>query len=133
MERRPGHSRSLFLLSAAALFAMSMGTALADGDAKKGKRVFNKCKACHNLEKKRNKVGPHLVGILGRKAGTVENFKYSSAMKKSAIVWDEKTLDAYVTAPKKYIPGNKMTFAGLKNESQRKDLIAYIKAESGEK
>lgn len=123
--------RSLSLFAAAALIVASTGTALADGDAKKGKRVYNKCKACHNLDKKKNKIGPHLVGILGRKAASVEKFKYSSAMKKSGIVWDEKTLGAYLEKPKKFIPGNKMTFAGLKKESQRKDVIAYIKANSG--
>lgn len=125
--------RSLSLLAAAALIVASMGTALADGDAKKGKRVFNKCKACHSLDKKKNKIGPHLVGIMGRKAGAAEKFKYSSAMKGSGIVWDEKALDAYLTKPKKFLPGNKMTFAGLKKESQRKDVIAYIKANSGGK
>jgi len=73
------------------------------------------------------------VGIIGRKAGSVENFKYSSAMKKANIVWDEKTLNAYLEKPKKFMPGNKMTFAGLNKESQRKDVIAYIKANSGGK
>lgn len=125
--------RTLSLFAAAALVVASTGAALADGDAKKGKRVFNKCKACHSLGKKKNKIGPHLVGIMGRKAGVAEKFKYSSAMKGSGIVWDETTLAAYLEKPKKFIPGNKMTFAGLKKESQRKDVIAYIKANSGEK
>lgn len=125
--------RTLSLLAATALFAMSTGAALADGDAKKGKRVYNKCKACHFLDKKKNKIGPHLVGIMGRKAGSAEKFKYSKAMKNSGIVWDEKALDAYLTKPKTFIPGNKMTFAGLKKESQRKDVIAFIKANSGGK
>lgn len=127
------YGRTLSLLAATALFAMSTGTALAAGDAKKGKRVFNKCKACHFLDKKKNKIGPHLVGIMGRKAGSVEKFKYSKAMKNSGIVWDEKSLEAYLTKPKKFIPGNKMTFAGLKKESQRKNVIAYIKSISGGK
>lgn len=127
------YGRTLSLLAAMAFFAMSTGTALAAGDAKKGKRVFNKCKACHFLDKKKNKIGPHLVGIMGRKAGSVEKFKYSKAMKNSGIVWGEKSLEAYLTKPKKFIPGNKMTFAGLKKESQRKNVIAYIKSISGGK
>ncbi len=125
--------RTISLLVITGLMALSSGAALADGDAAKGKRVYNKCKACHSLDQKKNKIGPHLVGIIGRKAGSVEKFKYSSAMKKANIVWDEKSLDAYMAQPKKFIPGNKMTFAGLNKESQRKDVIAYIKANSGGK
>lgn len=125
--------RRLSLLAIAALVAASTGTALANDLEKKGKRVYNKCKACHNLESKKNKIGPHLVRIMGRKAGSVENFKYSSAMKNSGVVWDEKSLDAYITNPKKFMPGNKMTFAGLKKEDDRKAVIAYIKHESSEK
>jgi len=121
------------LLVTVGLVTLSSGAALADGDAAKGKRIFNKCKTCHSLDQKKNKIGPHLVGIIGRKAGSVENFKYSSAMKKANIVWDEKTLNAYLEKPKKFMPGNKMTFAGLNKESQRKDVIAYIKANSGGK
>ena len=125
--------RRLSLLAIAALVAASTGTALANDLEKKGKRVYNKCKACHNLESKKNKIGPHLVAIMGRKAGSVENFKYSSAMKNSGVVWDEKSLDAYITNPKKFMPGNKMTFVGLKKEDVRKAVIAYIKHESSEK
>lgn len=125
--------KTIFLLAATALLAISSGMARANGDVKKGKRVFNKCKACHSIDQKNNKIGPHLVGIIGRKAGSVEKFKYSSAMKKSGVVWNEKSLDAYLENPKKFIPGNKMTFAGLKKESQREDVIAYIKASSGGK
>lgn len=119
--------RSLLIVSAVIFGLTAASGAMADGNAKKGKRVFNKCKTCHVIDKKKNRIGPHLVGLFGRKAGSVKGFKYSKAMAKSGIVWDEKTLDAYVTKPKKFIPGNKMTFAGLKKEKQRKDLIAYLK------
>lgn len=118
---------AIFLLSLMFLSVGLTGQTLAEGDAKKGKRVYNKCKSCHSLDKPKNKIGPHLVGIFGRKAGSVEGYKYSSAMKKSGIVWDEKTMEAYITKPKKFLPGNKMTFAGLKKAKQRADVIAYIK------
>ena len=121
----------LRLLSAVAavglISTMVAAEARADGDAAKGKRVFNKCKTCHELTTEKNKIGPNLVGIIGRKSGSVAGFKYSSAMQNAGITWDEKTIDAYIADPKKYIPGNKMVLAPIKNEDQREDLIAYIK------
>ena len=114
----------------AGVIALMVGSgAMATGDVKKGKRVFNKCKACHLISKKKNRVGPHLVGIFGRKAGTVKGFKYSRAMRESGIIWNEKTIAAYVEKPRKYIPGNKMAFAGIKKKTQRDDLIAYMKSQ----
>jgi len=118
--------RSLYaavLLAAMPLFA---GHALAEGDADKGKRVFNKCRACHNVDVEKNKVGPHLVALFGRHAGAVEGFNYSDAMKNADIVWDEETLEAYLKDPKGYIPGNKMPFAGIRDEDQIEDLTAYL-------
>jgi len=118
--------RSLYaavLLAALPAFA---GHALAEGDAEKGKKVFNKCRACHNADVEKNKVGPHLVALFGRDAGAVEGFNYSDAMKNSGIVWDEETLEAYLKDPKGYIPGNKMPFAGIKKESELEDLLAYL-------
>lgn len=103
------------------------GNAWADGDAAKGKRVFNKCKTCHALTEEKNKIGPHLVGILGRKSGSVAGFKYSDAMQKAGIVWDEKAISDYIADPKKFVPGNKMVLAPIKDDDQREDLIAYIK------
>ena len=97
-------------------------------DLKKGKKVFNKCKACHTLKAGgKNKVGPNLHGVMGRKAGLVEGFKYSEAMLKSGITWDDATLDKYLTKPKKLVPKTKMRFAGLRKKSQRENLIAYLK------
>jgi len=101
--------------------------ALADGDAAKGEKVFAKCKACHALEAGKNKVGPSLAGLFGRKAGTVEGFKYSDAMVNSGIVWDEEQLSKYLESPKEFVAGNKMAFPGLKKEDDRKDVIAYLK------
>ena len=104
--------------------------ALAEGDVKKGKKVFNKCKSCHFVDKEKNKAGPHLVGVMGRTAGSVEGFKYSNAMKESGIVWSDDTLSQYLAKPKEFMPGNKMVFAGLKKEDQITDLLAYLKEAS---
>ena len=119
------------LIPVAVVAAVFVGSSAARADealAKQGKKVFNKCKICHEIAKEKNKLGPHLVGIMGRKAGSVEGFKYSKAMKDSKVVWDETSIDAYVTKPKKFIPGNKMAFAGIKSEKQRKALLEYIKS-----
>ena len=101
------------------------------GDPAAGKKVFNKCKACHFVDKEKNKVGPYLKGVVGRKAAAVEGFKYSEAMKAKAaegLVWTEENLKAYLAAPKKFVPGNKMAFAGLKKEKDIADVIAYLKS-----
>lgn len=116
-------------IACAALIMMSGSQGFAAGDAAAGKKVFKKCKACHVVEKEQNRTGPHLVNLFGRTAGTVEGYKkYSKAMKNSGIVWDEVTLDAYLTAPKKYLKGTRMAFAGLKKEADRADVIAYLKS-----
>ncbi len=111
-----------------ALFSMAVliTPAAAEGDVEKGKKVFKKCKSCHVIDKEKNKLGPHLVGIFGRKAGSLEGYKYSKAMKDSQIVWTPETLAEYLRKPKKFIPGNKMVFAGLKKEKQVNNLIAYL-------
>ncbi|GGA10742.1 c-type cytochrome [Neptunicoccus cionae] len=100
-----------------------------DGDAKKGKRVFNKCKACHKLEAGKNGVGPSLAGLFGRPAAEVEGFRYSDAMVNSGIVWTPETLAAYLQKPKDYVPGTKMTFAGLKKDKDINNLLAYLAEE----
>ena len=129
MKRSPNDRKTrLARLLAAALMAsvLPLGLAQAEGDAAKGKKVFNKCKTCHSLEAGKNKIGPSLQGLFGRTAGSVEGFKYSDAMVESGIVWDEETIELFVTKPKDMMPGTKMVFTGLKKEDQRKDLVAYL-------
>ena len=111
----------------AGALALGSSVALAQGDAEKGQVVFNKCKACHVVDETKNKVGPYLVGLFGRPAGSVEGFKYSPAMKDSGITWTEETLAAYLADPRGYIKGNRMAFAGLKSDEDIVDLIAYLK------
>jgi len=124
------NARKLIVATAACLIALSSATAMAAGDAKKGAKVFKKCKACHTIKKGgKHKVGPNLAGIDGRKAGTVDGFKkFSKAMKASGIVWSDATLDEFLKKPKKMIKKTKMGFAGLKKEKQRADVIAYMKS-----
>ena len=100
------------------------------GDIKAGEKVFKKCKACHYADREKHKTGPHLVDIMGRAAGSLEDYKkYSKAMKASGIVWDDTTLADYLRAPKKYVKGTKMAFAGLKKDADIENVIAYLKAE----
>ncbi len=96
-------------------------------DAEAGKKVFMKCAPCHSIGPgAKNKVGPNLDGLFGRKAGTEEGFNYSEAMKKAGWVWDEAKFKEYIADPKKVVPGNKMLFPGIKDELDRDDLAAYI-------
>lgn len=99
------------------------------GDAKKGANLFKtRCAQCHNLEKEGGgKIGPALHGLFGRKTGTVEGYAYTDANKQKGITWSDETLFTYLENPKKYIPGTKMAFGGLKKEKDRNDLITFLK------
>ena len=106
--------------------AAASAAALAQ-DVAAGKTSFNKCLACHAVgEGARNKVGPVLNGLNGRKSGTVEGYSYSEANKNSGITWDEATFKDYIKDPKAKIPGTKMVFAGIKNEQEGGDLWAFL-------
>jgi len=98
------------------------------GDAVAGRQVFKKCQACHSLEPGKTILGPSLAGIVGRKSAADAGFSYSPAMKQAALTWDAPTLDAYLAEPAKIIPGNRMPFPGLKNDHDRKDVIAFLAA-----
>ncbi len=114
----------------AVLGLMGFSTASYAQDVDNGAKVFKKCMACHAIDEK-NKIGPSLKGIVGRKAATVEGFKYSDAMLAKAaegVVWDEATLTAYLPDPKAFVPGTKMVFPGLKKPEEVTDLIAFLKA-----
>jgi len=115
-------------LSALVIIASSaaVSAALAQ-DAAAGKTSFNKCLACHAIgEGAKNKVGPELNGLDGRKSGTVEGYNYSDANKNSGITWNEAQFKEYIKDPKAKVPGTKMAFAGVKNEKEINDLWAFV-------
>ncbi len=100
----------------------------ADGDPERGQRVFQTCAACHSLEPDRNMTGPSLAGIWDRQAGGLASFKrYSPALKSSGVVWNENSLNEWIKDPQHFIPGNTMTFPGIKEPRQRADLLAFLK------
>lgn len=113
----------------ALLLFLIAGSAKGAGDADKGKVVFEKCAACHSLEPGKNDNAPTLAGIFGRKAAT-EDFRYSAAMKRSDITWDEKSLDSFLEDPQGFIPGNRMPFEGLQDQADRENLLEYLKTAS---
>ena len=103
-------------------FASALGAA---GDPVRGAQVYHRCQGCHSIDA--NRVGPRHAGLFGRSAGSLDDYNYSDAMRASGIVWDETTLDRFLTAPRKFIPGTKMPFAGIPDPQERADLIAYLK------
>lgn len=119
-----------YCIRVAAVAAMSIlaHTAHAE-DIEAGKAAFRKCVACHATDTTTNKVGPHLGGVIGRKAGTVEGFNFSPAMKKAGedgLIWDEANLKEYLAAPRTKVPGTKMAFAGIKKPDELANLVAYL-------
>ncbi|GAB4372781.1 MAG: hypothetical protein Kow00114_34440 [Kiloniellaceae bacterium] len=126
-------SKFLKLATAATLaLVIPAAAASAAGDPANGEKVFKKCAACHAVgEGAKNKVGPELNELIGRTAGGLDGFKYSKAMAEAGaggLVWDDETLHAYLENPKGFIKGNRMSFAGLKKEDERADVIAYLKS-----
>ena len=112
-------------------FLLVAVTPVAAQNADNGEQVFKKCRACHQIgDGAKNTVGPQLNNIVGRQAGSVEGFNYSQANKEagsSGLVWTEEKLSEYLENPRGFMPKNKMAFAGLKDEADRKDVIAHLK------
>ena len=118
----------LLATSTAALCVLSLLAAQIAFADEAGEKAFKKnCATCHTVEAGKNKIGPSLAGIIGRKAGSIEGFKYSPANANSGVVWDEAKLDTYLTDPKAFIPGTIMIFAGIKNPQERQAVIQYLK------
>lgn len=121
-------ARSIITAFAAALVAVVSTNAHAQ-ETDAGKRVFNKCLACHAIGPgATTKVGPELNGLIGRKAGSVAGYNYSDANKNSGITWTEEEFAAYIRNPQGIIKGTKMTFAGLKSDKEIADLTAFLKS-----
>jgi cytochrome c len=123
------------LLVSAAILAGYGYAAASDAQSQKkgppqdGLKAYQACAACHSLEPGRNLTGPSLANLFGRKAGTIAGFqRYSDALKRSGVVWNEQTLDAWLRDPAKFIPGNDMAFPGIQSDTVRRDLIAFLKS-----
>ena len=117
-------------LAIMALSAIALSSpALAEpGDAARGERDFRACAPCHSLEPDRNMTGPSLAGLWGRKAGSLPSFeRYSDALKSSGIIWDDRSLDGWLTDPDRMVPDNEMPFNGIKDGRDRADLLSFLK------
>jgi cytochrome c len=110
----------------AVLLAITAAGSAGAADIEAGKETFKKCALCHTNEPGKNKVGPSLFGIVGRKSASLANYNYSDAMKNFKHTWDPHTLDIYLTDPHAEVPGTKMIFPGIKDKSERENLIAYL-------
>ena len=115
-----------FVACGVVVFVVASSALARAADPEKGKAVFEQCAACHSLGDPGDYDGPTLNGVIGRKAGSLEDYRYSAAMKRSDVTWDATSLDKYVTDPQAFIPGNRMAFAGISDKAQRDDLIAYL-------
>lgn len=119
----------IILATAAVLAAVCTSALAVDGDVDAGAKVFKRCQACHVPDKPQNRVGPYLAGVFGRPVASLDDFSYSDAMRAKGAegaVWDEANLAAYLAAPKAFLPGGKMAFAGLKKPEEITNVIAYL-------
>lgn len=118
------------IVAGLAASALTGGTAFAQakGDPVAGKKIFMRCVACHAVQPGAGiKMGPNLAGVVGRKSGSAAGFKYSAAMQKAKLTWNDATLDKWLTRPAALVPGTSMAFAGLPNATDRANVIAYLK------
>jgi len=118
------------IVAGLAASALAGGTAFAQakGDPVAGKKIFMRCVACHAVQPGAGaKMGPNLEGVVGRKAAAAPGFKYSAAMQKAKLKWDDATLDKWLTRPSALVPGTSMAFAGLPNAADRANVIAYLR------
>lgn len=100
-------------------------------DLENGRRVFGTCRSCHSIaEGGPNLIGPHLFGVFGRRAGSLTDYDYSQQLRASGLTWDDATMDRWLTRPRDVVPGTKMAFAGIQDPTRRRDLIAYLHAET---
>jgi cytochrome c len=130
MKSTPFFGATVFAASALTILVLTVGPVSADGDPAAGEKTFKKCKACHVVDSDKNRVGPSLRGVVGRTAGSVGGYKYSKAMLafgEGGAVWDDPTLNAWLTKPKDLVKGTKMSFPGLKKPEDRANVIAYLK------
>ncbi len=109
-----------------AFLSLAAGAAQADGDPAAGKTAFAKCGVCHSVKQGENKIGPSLFGIVGRPSHSVATYNYSDPMKGYTVTWDEPTLDHYLIDPRQTVPGTRMIFPGVKTETERGNIIAYL-------
>jgi len=119
-------SKAAVAIATMSIFGLSLAGGARAADADKGKVVFEHCSACHSLDPAKNDEAPTLAGIFGRKAAN-EDFRYSAAMKRSDVTWDEKSLDSFLEDPQGFMPGNRMPFEGLKDKADRDNLLEYLK------
>jgi cytochrome c len=119
---------SIRLSLAATLLPLALLAAAPAGaqNVQRGEKLFTDCRACHTVQPGVNNVGPSLSGVMGRKAGAGEDFRYSPAMKRSGLTWDATTLGAFIADPQGVVPGNRMPYAGMPDAKDVADLVAYL-------
>src|SRR5215813_8283818 len=119
--------RSFTALAIAAAGSLLIAVPANAQNVEAGQKAFKQqCGLCHDIAPGKNRVGPTLFGVVGRKSGSVDGFHYSDGNKNSGVTWDQATLDKYLADPRGAVPGTTMTYAGVKNEEQRRDIIAYL-------
>ena len=114
------------IATAAATLVLAAGMAHAQGDPKRGEKIFENCRACHAADGAANEVGPGLRGVFGRRAGERDDFRYSPALKRSGLTWTVDSLDTFIADPQASVPGNRMPYDGMHDARDRVDLIAYL-------